>query len=135
GADGGRRGRRGDCARSAVRGADQRRVDESGALACAGGRQRKCCEPLDLPHRADARRVPGDSWLPLPSRKKLLRVTAMKKLKALFLCVHNSARSQMAEAFANEIAGEKIEAESAGLEPGALNPLVVEAMREVGIDI
>ena len=57
------------------------------------------------------------------------------KQKVLFICVHNSARSQMAEAFLNEICGVQFEAHSAGLEPGALNPLVVEAMSEIGIDI
>jgi len=41
----------------------------------------------------------------------------------------------MAEAFLNNICGEKFEAESAGLEPGKLNPIVVEAMQEIGIDI
>jgi arsenate reductase (thioredoxin) len=52
----------------------------------------------------------------------------------LFVCIHNSARSQMAEAFVN--AGDSgLRAYSAGLEAGALNPVVVEAMREVGIDI
>jgi len=55
--------------------------------------------------------------------------------KVLFVCIHNSARSQMAEAFLNRICGEEFEAHSAGLEPGKLNPIVVEAMREVGIDI
>ena len=58
----------------------------------------------------------------------------MKK-KVLFVCVHNSARSQMAEAFLNRICGEHFEAYSAGLEPGKLNPIVVEAMQEIGIDI
>jgi arsenate reductase len=58
----------------------------------------------------------------------------MKKL-VLFVCIHNSARSQMAEAFLNQICGEAFEAHSAGLEPGRLNPLVVEAMQEAGIDI
>ena len=58
----------------------------------------------------------------------------MKK-KVLFVCIHNSARSQMAEAFLNEICGEEFEAHSAGLEPGKLNPVVVEAMKEIGIDI
>lgn len=53
----------------------------------------------------------------------------------LFICVHNSARSQMAEAWLNHICGDVFTAESAGLEPGTLNPLVVEAMQEVGIDI
>jgi arsenate reductase len=57
------------------------------------------------------------------------------KQKVLFICVHNSARSQMAEAFLNEICGGYFEAHSAGLEPGNLNPLAVEAMREIGTDI
>jgi arsenate reductase len=57
------------------------------------------------------------------------------KSNVLFICVHNSARSQMAEAWLNHICGDFFAAESAGLEPGTLNPLVVEAMQEVGIDI
>lgn len=57
------------------------------------------------------------------------------KTKVLFICIHNSARSQMAEAWLNSICGRSFEAQSAGLEPGTLNPIVVEAMREVGIDI
>jgi arsenate reductase len=59
----------------------------------------------------------------------------MKKKKVLFVCIHNSARSQMAEAFLNQNCGDEFEAQSAGLEAGKLNPVVVEAMREVGIDI
>jgi arsenate reductase len=55
--------------------------------------------------------------------------------KILFICVHNSARSQMAEAWLNYVCGDFLEAQSAGLEPGTLNPLVVKAMAEVGIDI
>lgn len=57
------------------------------------------------------------------------------KTRVLFVCVHNTARSQMAEAFLNHLAGERFEAESAGLEPAELNPLAVEVMREIGIDI
>ena len=57
------------------------------------------------------------------------------KERILFVCVQNSSRSQMAEAWCNYLYGDMIEAESAGLEPGELNPLVVEAMKEVGIDI
>jgi arsenate reductase len=57
------------------------------------------------------------------------------KQKVLFICVHNSARSQMAEAFLNKICGDHFEAQSAGLEPGKLNPLAIEAMREIGIHI
>lgn len=59
----------------------------------------------------------------------------MDKTKILFVCIHNSARSQMAEAFVNTYFGDKFEAESAGLEPGTLNPLVVKSMAEIGIDI
>jgi arsenate reductase len=59
----------------------------------------------------------------------------MDKVKVLFICIHNSARSQMAEAFLKKIGGDKFEVESAGLEPGKLNPIVVEAMKEIGIDI
>jgi len=59
----------------------------------------------------------------------------MEKLKVLFVCIHNSARSQMAEAFLKVIGGEMFDVKSAGLEPGKLNPIVVDAMKEVGIDI
>jgi arsenate reductase len=55
--------------------------------------------------------------------------------KMLFICVHNSGRSQMSEAFLKHYAGDRFDAQSAGLEPGRLNPLVVEAMAEIGIDI
>jgi arsenate reductase len=57
------------------------------------------------------------------------------KRRVLFVCIHNSARSQMAEAFLNQMCGEQFEAHSAGLEPGKLNPMVVEAMREIGHDL
>lgn len=56
-------------------------------------------------------------------------------IKVLFVCVHNSARSQMAEAFLNRYGGGRFTAESAGLTPGTLNPIVVVAMKEEGIDI
>jgi arsenate reductase len=59
----------------------------------------------------------------------------MEKTKVLFVCVHNAARSQMAEAFMNHLCGDSYEAESAGLEPTEVNPLVIEAMKEAGIDI
>jgi arsenate reductase len=57
------------------------------------------------------------------------------KRKVLFICVHNSARSQMAAALLNKMCGEFFEAQSAGLEPGVLNPLAVEVLQEIGIDI
>ena len=59
----------------------------------------------------------------------------MDKIKVLFLCIHNSARSQMAEAYLKHFAGDKFEVESAGLERGTLNPLAVEVMKEDGLDI
>lgn len=57
------------------------------------------------------------------------------KRRVLFVCIHNSARSQMAEAFLKQRCGDKFEVQSAGLEPGKLNPTVVEVMKEIGIDI
>lgn len=59
----------------------------------------------------------------------------MNKIKVLFVCIHNSARSQMAEAFLNKLGFERFEANSAGLEPGKLNLMVVDSMKEIGIDI
>ena len=59
----------------------------------------------------------------------------MPKQKVLFICAHNSARSQIAAALLNKTCGEFFEAHSAGLEPGTINPLAVEALREVGVDI
>ncbi len=59
----------------------------------------------------------------------------MVKRKVLFVCVHNSARSQMGEAWLNHTCPEEFEAQSAGLEPGTMNPIVVEVMKEVGIDL
>jgi len=55
--------------------------------------------------------------------------------KILFVCIHNSARSQMAEAFLRKYGGDHFAVESAGLEPGTLNPNVVTVMQEVGIDL
>jgi len=58
----------------------------------------------------------------------------MKK-RVLFICTHNSARSQMAEGFLNALKGEGYEAFSAGIEPSGVNPYAVKAMAETGIDI
>ena len=57
------------------------------------------------------------------------------KHRVLFVCIHNSARSQMAEAFLQKYGSEFFEVESAGLEPAAINPIVVEVMKEVGADL
>ena len=56
--------------------------------------------------------------------------------KFLFVCVHNSGRSQMAESFTRHLSNGAVEAESAGTQPSTgVNPIVVEAMAEVGIDL
>lgn len=58
------------------------------------------------------------------------------KPSVLFVCVHNAGRSQMAAGFLAHLAGGRIEVRSAGSTPGdQVNPVAVEAMREVGIDI
>ncbi len=57
------------------------------------------------------------------------------KHKILFVCIHNSARSQMAEAFLKKYGGDHFLVESAGLERGGINPNVVTVMQEVGIDL
>ncbi len=56
-------------------------------------------------------------------------------IKVLFVCIHNSARSQMAEELLRSKLGDKVLVQSAGLEPGNLNPFVVEALYDRGIDI
>jgi arsenate reductase (thioredoxin) len=58
-----------------------------------------------------------------------------EKIRVLFICVHNSGRSQMAEAFLNTLAGDRFQAESAGFDPTRINPLVIKAMHEVGMDL
>jgi len=55
--------------------------------------------------------------------------------RVLFLCTGNSARSQMAEGFLRHYAGDRYEIHSAGLEPRPVNPLAIQAMSEIGIDI
>lgn len=55
--------------------------------------------------------------------------------KVLFVCTHNSARSQMAEGLLRQHAGDRFEAFSAGTQPGSLHPLAVRAMADFGIDI
>ncbi len=60
----------------------------------------------------------------------------MKKPSVLFVCVHNAGRSQMAAAFLTHLAGDIVEVRSAGSAPAdSINPAVVEAMLELGIDI
>lgn len=58
-----------------------------------------------------------------------------RRLRVLFLCTHNAARSQMAEGLLRAYAGDQIEVVSAGTEPSQVHPLAVRAMAEIGIDI
>ncbi|WDZ90623.1 arsenate reductase ArsC [Nocardiopsis sp. HUAS JQ3] len=63
-------------------------------------------------------------------------MTSPDKPSVLFVCVHNAGRSQMAAAWLSHLAGDRVEVRSAGSAPAdALNPAVVEAMAEVGVDI
>ncbi len=57
------------------------------------------------------------------------------KRKVLFICTHNSARSQMAEGLLNHLYGSIYEAYSAGAKPSDVHPLAVKVMKEIGIDI
>ena len=59
----------------------------------------------------------------------------VNKTRVLFLCTHNSARSQMAEGFLRAMAGDRFEVQSAGTEKTTVNPLAIRAMAERGIDI
>lgn len=59
----------------------------------------------------------------------------MDKIRVLFICGHNSGRSQMAKAILKDMAGDRIDVESAGLEPKPINPLVVEVMQELEFDL
>ena len=58
-----------------------------------------------------------------------------EKVRVLFLCTHNSARSQMAEGLLRHLAGDRFEAMSAGTDATHVRPLAIKAMEEVGIDI
>lgn len=57
------------------------------------------------------------------------------KQKVLFLCTHNSARSQMAEGILRKLYGDRYDVFSAGTEPSIVNPYVIRAMAEIGIDL
>ncbi len=66
-----------------------------------------------------------------PKKEKSLMV----KTKIMFVCIHNSARSQMCEAFVRHYAADKFDVHSSGIEAGKLNPLVVQAMAEIDISM
>jgi arsenate reductase len=59
----------------------------------------------------------------------------MSKQSVLFLCTHNAARSQMAEALLRKHAGDRFDVVSAGLEPTAIHPLTMRGLNEIGVDV
>ena len=65
----------------------------------------------------------------------MLALRSIVMQTVLFLCTHNSARSQMAEAFLNSMCGDKYQAESAGSTPTKINPYIAKVMTEVGIPL
>ena len=74
--------------------------------------------------------VPPVEHVPIPDFRRVAN-----KERVLLVCIHNSGRSQVAEALLRQLGGDRFEAESAGFEPGNLNPIVVTALKEIGIDI
>lgn len=80
------------------------------------------------------KKTPVATKTPVVNNRPIIPFT-MNPIKVLFLCIHNSARSQMAEAYLKKFGGDAYHVESAGLEAGRLNPLAVAVMQEDGIDI
>jgi len=74
----------------------------------------------------------AEAFVKTKDRKKMLE---MNKIKVLFLCTHNSARSQMAEGLLRHFYGEKYEVFSAGSSPTQVHPFAIKVMAEIGIDI
>jgi arsenate reductase len=68
-------------------------------------------------------------------KSKLEKAFEMDKIKVLFLCTHNSARSQMAEGLLRHLYGDRFEVFSAGATPTQVNPYAIKVMAELGIDI
>jgi len=79
--------------------------------------------------------VPGCYVLIRVAGKDLLKALIMPKSKVLFLCNHNSARSQMAEGLLRHFHGSRYDVFSAGSSPTHVHPLAIRAMGEIGIDI
>jgi thioredoxin type arsenate reductase len=82
----------------------------------------------------DGARDPNPPEPPAPTRRPPAFISAPPR-RVLFLCTHNSARSQMAEGFARDRAAPGVQVWSAGTAPRDLNPLAVQVMKEIGIDI
>src|SRR5262249_24335349 len=89
----------------------------------------KCCVSVADTRDLHPERYTRDSASTLHGRWRV------NKARALFLCTHNSARSQMAEGFLRARAGDRLEVQSAGTEATSVNPLAIRVMAERGIDI
>jgi arsenate reductase (thioredoxin) len=92
------------------------------------------CRPARAPQRPQSGPVVTELS---PKQGRLAAVDKRRDdpMRVLFVCVHNSARSQMAEAYLDRFCGEGVTVESAGLDPTTVNPLVVAVMAEEGIDL
>ena len=64
-----------------------------------------------------------------------MRLIILNKTKIIFLCTHNSARSQMAEAFLKKYAGDYFDVYSAGFDPKPIHPYTIKVMQEIGYDL
>src|ERR687890_2360994 len=83
---------------------------------------------LARPPTTCSRTPPSGAW-------RVAAAEAGDRARVLFLCTHNSARSQMAEGLLRHLAGDRFEAMSAGTEATHVRPLAVRAMKEIGVDI
>ncbi len=104
--------------------AEEQRIGRRASFGCVRMRSKDVIVLYNLVHIGTHVRIstkPASGFSPArgaqPARARRL-ATNMNRPKILFICVHNSARSQMAEAFMNDICGAEFEAQSAGLEPG-----------------
>jgi len=79
--------------------------------------------------------VPERPFKALDGRACRAKASSVTRKKVLFICTRNSVRSQMAEAWLNAHHGERYEAYSAGVRPGKLDPLVIDVMSELGVDV
>jgi len=94
--------------------------------------------PAAVDHPKAATATKGRRRLPrIPTKGKTIMTNAKvaKKQTVLFLCTHNSARSQMAEALLPALYPDRFETASAGVEPTQVHPLAIKVMAEIGIDL
>src|SRR5262249_49812171 len=127
---------------SPVRRADLRGVDEPGSVPGPGAGGVAAGQLVAVPDGSGPGGGHRRAWLPVCASSRLLLSVGyaleggLPVKRVIFVCVENSNRSQMAEAFARMHGAGKVEAHSAGSRPsGRINPKAVEAMKEVGYDL